>query len=179
MEWTPNQVVAYNLRRLRLELDLTQEGAVERVGPFLPAKPWSRVVWSAAERSVAGKRIRQFDADEIVAIATAFDVPVSAFFMPPHPEEEEVEHFKASGAREGLSSKELLGRAAQLDHRTWLHAGELATAIAPEIAEELVRDSRDRLLQADRNRWLEHRVLEVRAILEDMVEKHGLEDVAE
>ncbi len=35
--------------------------------------------------SVGGNRVRQFDADEIVAFARAFDLPVTWFFMPPPP----------------------------------------------------------------------------------------------
>lgn len=40
---------------------------------------------SQAERSVAGRFIRKFDADEIVAFARAFDLPLGWFFMPPPP----------------------------------------------------------------------------------------------
>jgi hypothetical protein len=39
---------------------------------------WAKVAVSAAERSWDGKRVRKFDADEIVAIATVLGVPVSA-----------------------------------------------------------------------------------------------------
>jgi hypothetical protein len=38
---------------------------------------------SAAERSVDGARIRQFTADDIVAFAQAFDLPIGYFFLPP------------------------------------------------------------------------------------------------
>ena len=34
MEWTPNQVVAFNLRRIRLELRLTQEEGCRTGGSF-------------------------------------------------------------------------------------------------------------------------------------------------
>jgi hypothetical protein len=37
----------------------------------------------AAERSVDGARIRQFTADDIVAFAQAFDLPIGYFFLPP------------------------------------------------------------------------------------------------
>jgi hypothetical protein len=43
-------------------------------------------VFSAAERSVAGKRIREFDADTIQAFARTFDLPVAWFFLPPDAE---------------------------------------------------------------------------------------------
>ena len=50
--------------------------------PYLGVR-WSKTSFSQAERSVAGKFIRNFTADEIVAFARAFEVPVTWFFMPP------------------------------------------------------------------------------------------------
>jgi hypothetical protein len=38
---------------------------------------------STAERSVDGARIRQFTADDIVAFAQAFNLPIGYFFLPP------------------------------------------------------------------------------------------------
>jgi hypothetical protein len=81
---TPNQVVAYNLAQARLHKGWTQEQACEALEPHLGAR-WSKANYSAAERSVDGSRIRQFDADEIVAFARAFDLPVTWFFLPPPP----------------------------------------------------------------------------------------------
>lgn len=43
---------------------------------------WSKS-FSAAERSVDGKRVRQFHADEVIAFARAFEVPLTAFLLPP------------------------------------------------------------------------------------------------
>lgn len=40
---------------------------------------------SQAERSVAGRHIRQFDIDELVAFARAFDLPIGWFLLPPPP----------------------------------------------------------------------------------------------
>ena len=40
-------------------------------------------MFSAAERSVAGKRIRVFDADTVHAFARAFELPIGFFFLPP------------------------------------------------------------------------------------------------
>jgi transcriptional regulator with XRE-family HTH domain len=83
-ELTPNQVVAYNLAQARLEKGWTQDEACEALAPYLGTR-WSKANYSAAERSVDGTRIRQFDADEIVAFARGFDLPVSWFFLPPPP----------------------------------------------------------------------------------------------
>ncbi len=78
----PNQVIAYNLRLARALRKWTQEKAAEELEPHLGTK-WSKAVFSAAERSVDGKRVRPFDADEIVAFAKAFDLPVLFFLLPP------------------------------------------------------------------------------------------------
>jgi hypothetical protein len=81
---TPNQVVAYNLAQARMLKGWTQEEAAEALEPFL-GRRWSKASFSSAERSVDSDRVRQFDADEIVAFARAFDLPVSWFFLPPPP----------------------------------------------------------------------------------------------
>jgi transcriptional regulator with XRE-family HTH domain len=80
--FTANQVVAWNLALARTFRGLTQEEAAERLEPFLGER-WSKVTFSAAERSVTGRRVRNFDADEIVAFARAFELPVAWFFVPP------------------------------------------------------------------------------------------------
>ena len=81
-----NQLVAYNLMRIRKTLGLSQEQAAQRLEPFLGTL-WSKAVYSAAERSYHGSRIRQFTADDLVAFALAFGVPVAYFFLPPRPED--------------------------------------------------------------------------------------------
>jgi hypothetical protein len=80
---TPNQVVAFNLKKLRETRKLTQDQAAEKLSRFLPGR-WSKQAFSNAERSVEGKRIKQFTADEIVAITRAFDVTLSDLFAPPY-----------------------------------------------------------------------------------------------
>lgn len=79
---SPNQVVAYNLYQARLLRGWTQEEAAEELDKHL-GKRWSKAVFSAAERSVDGNRIRPFDADELVAFARTFDLPVLYFLLPP------------------------------------------------------------------------------------------------
>jgi hypothetical protein len=81
---TANQVVGFNLQQARLWKGWTQSEAAEALEPFL-GKRWSVASVSQAERSVAGKFIRQFTADEIVAFARAFDLPLGWFFLPPPP----------------------------------------------------------------------------------------------
>jgi hypothetical protein len=82
---TPNQVVAFNLAQARQWKGWTQDQAAEALEPYL-GKRWSKASVSQAERSIAGKFVRNFDADEIVAFARAFELPIGWFFMPPPPQ---------------------------------------------------------------------------------------------
>src|SRR5258708_1167599 len=81
-----SQLVAYNLARIRKTLGLSQEQATLRLEPFLGVR-WSKAVYSAAERSYSGRRVRQFTAAEIAAFALAFGVPVLYFYLPPKPDD--------------------------------------------------------------------------------------------
>lgn len=74
---TVNQLVAYNMAHFRKAAGMSQEHLGERLGG------WSNAAVSAAERSWDGKRIRQFDADVVAAIALALGVPVIALLLPP------------------------------------------------------------------------------------------------
>ena len=79
-----NQVVAYNLAQARMWRSWTQEQSAEAIEPYLGVR-WSKGSVSQAERSVDGNFIRNFSADEIVAFAQAFELPITWFFMPPGP----------------------------------------------------------------------------------------------
>ena len=79
---TPNQIVALNLTRARLDRGWSQPQAAASLAPFLGVR-WSRASYSAVERSVDGTRIKVFSADELVAIARCFDRPISWFLTPP------------------------------------------------------------------------------------------------
>jgi len=81
---TANQVVAFNLTQARQWRDWTQDEAASALEPYLGVR-WSKATFSQAERSVAGRFIRNFTADEIVAFARGFELPVTWFFMPPPP----------------------------------------------------------------------------------------------
>ena len=107
---TPNQLVAFNLWRARTLLGLTQEQAAERLEPYLGER-WSKRVFSAAERSMDGKRIRQFTADDLVAFAAGFDLPVWFFFATPF----EDGAVAARNAEKGATARELAELAAVSD----------------------------------------------------------------
>jgi transcriptional regulator with XRE-family HTH domain len=80
---SPCQIVAWNLKRIRRTRGLTQEQAAKKLEPYLGYR-LSRAAFSQAERYLHGK-IRRFDADEIVAFARAFEVPIPFFFCPAEP----------------------------------------------------------------------------------------------
>jgi hypothetical protein len=80
--WTPNQIVAHNVAKARLLRGWTQDQAAEACARYLGAR-LSPASWSALERSVDGGRIREITADELVAFARAFDLPVGFFLTPP------------------------------------------------------------------------------------------------
>ena len=77
-----NEVVAYNFRRARELRGLTQEETADTLARFLGTRlPQAGI--SAIERSFDGDRRREFDAQEIMAFACAFDLPMLWFFLPP------------------------------------------------------------------------------------------------
>ena len=77
-----NEVVAYNFRRARELRGLTQDEAAVQLEPFLGVRlPQASV--SALERSYGGDKRREFDAQEILAFACGFDLPLIWFFLPP------------------------------------------------------------------------------------------------
>ena len=84
--FTPNQLVAYNVARIRKQRGLTQDQTVELLTPFLGTR-WSVASLSAAERSIDGRRVKEFNADELIALSRAFDVPLAFWFTPPPADE--------------------------------------------------------------------------------------------
>jgi transcriptional regulator with XRE-family HTH domain len=79
---SPNQVIAYNLERLRKERGWTARDTAEQLGNLL-GRNISVASYSAMERSVKTERKKMFDADEIVAIAAVFKVAIWTLFEPP------------------------------------------------------------------------------------------------
>jgi len=106
-----NEIVAYNIRRARELRGWTQEEAAARLAPFLgQLLPQASI--SALERAYGGERRREFDAQEILAFACGFDLPLVWFFLPP-PED----HRRLKAASESVTELTtlLLGRDDQLD----------------------------------------------------------------
>lgn len=85
---TPNQIVALNVAKARALRGWTQEQAAEQLAPYLGAK-LSGASFSALERSAwKVDRIKQFSADELLALSRAFELPIGFFFTPPPPAED-------------------------------------------------------------------------------------------
>jgi hypothetical protein len=78
---TANQVVALNLRTARG--NLTQGQAAQQLRPYL-GKLWSKASFSVAEQSAnKGARVREFDANEVLAFSLAFGKTIAFFYEPP------------------------------------------------------------------------------------------------
>ena len=76
-----NEVVAYNFKRARDLHGWTQDEVADRLAPFLGVRlPQASI--SGIERGYQGRH-REFDAQEILAFACCFDVPLIWFFIPP------------------------------------------------------------------------------------------------
>jgi transcriptional regulator with XRE-family HTH domain len=106
-----NEIVAYNFRRARELRGLTQEEAAIRLEPFLGVRLRQAAV-SSIEGAFGGERRREFDAQELLAFACGFDLPIIWFLLPP-PED----HRRLQGTSEIVSELYLLamGRNDQLD----------------------------------------------------------------
>jgi transcriptional regulator with XRE-family HTH domain len=73
---TVNDVVSMNLGYFRKAAGLSQQELGERIG-------WLKSVVATAERSWAGRRTRNFTADDLIDIATGLGIPVAGLFLPP------------------------------------------------------------------------------------------------
>ena len=94
---TPNQIVAYNVVRARALRGWTQEEAADALAPYLGAR-LSGASFSALERSATSvSRVKQFSADELLALSRAFDLPIGYFFTPPPPADDAGLHAPDAG----------------------------------------------------------------------------------
>lgn len=79
---TTSQVVAHNLAAARHLREMTQPQAVEAL-ESVTGQRWSVNTWSNAERSVTGRRVHEFTAEELAAFCVVFELPLIWFFLPP------------------------------------------------------------------------------------------------
>ena len=80
---TANQVVSFRLGQARRMRGWTQDQAAEHLAPYLGVR-WSAASFSAAEGGAyAGRRVREFCGDELLAFARTFELPLWFFLLPP------------------------------------------------------------------------------------------------
>lgn len=104
--WTPNQVVAFNIIRARELRGWDQAKAARQLAKYFGTK-WTEASYAQIERSITGVRVRQFSADDLVALARCFDLPIG-FFLTPPPNHERVLIKVPDKAKGGLFETELL-----------------------------------------------------------------------
>ncbi len=81
---TPNQVAAWNLRRLRTQAGMTQGRLAELMTHF--GIPWTVFTVSDAELAVRrGDKGRSFTLDELALLALVFYVTPAGLLTPPSP----------------------------------------------------------------------------------------------
>lgn len=137
---TPNQIVAYNVAKARSLRGWTQEQAAEALAPYLGAK-LSGASFSALERSAwSVDRIKQFSADDLLALSRGFDLPIGYFFTPPPPDFDAALH-APDAPTPGLDPivllDAILGRPDNLDEwRDALLTYASATAAPPQTKRE-------------------------------------------
>jgi transcriptional regulator with XRE-family HTH domain len=107
-----NEIVAYNFRRARELRGLTQDEAADRLAPFLGVRLKQAAI-SGIEGAYGGAKRREFDAQELLAFACGFDLPLLWFFIPP-PED----HRNLQGTGDRVNELYLLamGRNDQLEY---------------------------------------------------------------
>ncbi len=131
---TPNQIVALNVAKARALRGWTQEEAAEELAPYLGAK-LSGASFSALERSaVKIDRIKQFSADELLALSRAFDLPIGYFFVPLPPASDAALHAPDAGMK-GLDPivilDAILGTPDNLEH--WeAELRDYSASVAPQ-----------------------------------------------
>src|SRR5438132_1344557 len=82
---SPDPFRRHSLGPVSRQVSLRQlvRGRPAEAPPPSPGPRLSTASWSAIERSVDGGRIREFTADELIAFARGFDLPLGWFLTPP------------------------------------------------------------------------------------------------
>jgi transcriptional regulator with XRE-family HTH domain len=77
-----NQVVAWNMKRLRELRSWSQQDLAEKLAEIKTEK-WTSATVGAAERSWSTERVRRFDANDLAALAHVFKVTLVELLTPP------------------------------------------------------------------------------------------------
>jgi transcriptional regulator with XRE-family HTH domain len=133
-----NSLVASNVTAARMRRGMTQQRLGERL-EAVTGRRWSKATVSALERSADGVKVRQFDADDLVAIAHVLDAPLLSLFMPPSPEFHPHERYAPHPVSEHAVPSDSDWTAVELAHMLY-GAGDATAAVGPGDATETLAD---------------------------------------
>jgi transcriptional regulator with XRE-family HTH domain len=133
-----NSLVASNVAAARTLRGLTQQQLGERL-EALTGRPWSKATVSALERSADGLKVRQFDADDLTAIAHVLDVQLVFLFLPSSPEFHPHERYAPHPVSEQAAPTADDWTTADLA-RVLIGAGDATAPVGPGDAAALVAD---------------------------------------
>lgn len=133
-----NSLVASNVTEARARRGMTQQQLGERL-EAVTGRRWSKATVSALERSADGVKVRQFDADDLVAIAHVLDVQLISLFLPPSPEFHPNERYAPHPVSEQAVPTADDWTAEDLA-RVLIGAGDATAAVGPGDAAAMVAD---------------------------------------
>lgn len=139
-----NSLVAANVTHARTMRGMTQEQLGKRL-EAVTGRPWSKATVSALERSADGVRVRQFDADDLVAIAHVLDVQLMFLFKPSSPEFHPNERYTPHPVSEPAVPTADDWTAVDLA-RVLFGAGDATAPVGPGDAAEVLADTFSELL---------------------------------
>jgi transcriptional regulator with XRE-family HTH domain len=133
-----NSLVASNVTEARAQRGMTQEQLGKRL-EAVTGRRWSKATVSALERSADGVKVRQFDADDLVAIAHVLDVSLIFLFLPPSPEFHPKKRYAPHPVSEQAVPADDDWTAVDLA-RVLIGAGDATAAVGPGDAADVVAD---------------------------------------
>ena len=139
-----NSLVASNVTAARTLRGMTQQQLGQRL-EALTDRRWSKATISALERSADGIKVRQFDADDLVAIARVLDVPLIFLFKPSLPDFRPNERYAPHSVGDQAEPTADDWTAVDLA-RVLFGAGDATAPVGPGDAADLVADTFSELL---------------------------------
>jgi transcriptional regulator with XRE-family HTH domain len=134
-----NSLVASNVTEARARRGMTQQQLGKRL-EAVTGRRWSKATVSALERSADGVKVRQFDADDLVAIAHVLDVQLLFLFKPSLPEFHPHERYAPHPVSEQTEPTADDWTAADLA-RVLIGAGDATAPVGPGDAADVVADT--------------------------------------
>jgi transcriptional regulator with XRE-family HTH domain len=139
-----NSLVAANVTHARTLRGMTQEQLGKRL-EAVTGRRWSKATVSALERSADGVKVRQFDADDLVAIAHVLDVQLLFLFQPSSPEFHPNERYTPRPVSEQAVPNADDWTAADLG-RVLIGAGDATAPVGPGDATKVLADRMSELV---------------------------------